>query len=1526
MDEEALEQTTVAEAEEAADPATGSEAAERPRGRRRSRWRRALAWAGWSLVLLVALTVLFFTQTVRGQRIVMDEVLERVRGALAGELVVEGVRSGTLLFGLTLEGVRLHAEGGRPFLEADSVVVRYSPLSLAIGSPRLRSTTFYGLRAEISRYPGDDFTNVERILQRGSDDGPPEVAQTIGLGRVAVRGGTLQVLTPTEDAPDELTVMGPHGGRLRRMRFEDLDLDIERTVFRSEGPVTVDARLASLSVSVLVLEEPLVIHEAQGALTFGDRGLRITEAQIRLPGSFLEGGAGFGPDRPGDPWTFAADFRSDDWSDLGDVAWVDPRIPEGTFRGGASVRIADGIEVGLREVDVRSAGSVLTLDGDTRFAEAMSMRSLRVTAEPVVLASLDPWLEAELPLRGRLRGNATLGGTLAALTATGRMTFTPDSFPEAVTTVDFSGTVHTGANPGGSGLELRLEPFDYRVLEPFWPEARRLGTGRAALFVEGRANEGLRIVADVTHRSDAVTTSRVVGRGTLRRGPDRAWIMDVRGELAPLSLPLLGRIWPQIDVPGTVSGPVQADGRITALRVSGDLTSEAGRLVFDATADMTAPAAGYAIDADAEALDLAAFTSRVPSPSVFSGRVAAVGSGFSADSLSGSASVALRSARIGDLTIDSASAMLEASDGVITADSLRASVAGVRIEGSGSVGMTAEREGRAALSFSAETLLGFRPVFMGDSILVADTLNALELDVLRARGIDPDTLPTADDVRMAGVLSGTADVQGWFGDLDVDLLFDLTEAAYGHNSVDSARVSLAASGLPETLGEWDVDVGARGIVFANRVFEQVGFVGTMVQQRGEGTLDVERRPQETYHLAGAFALDSLGGELELTGADIRVNDMSWLLERPTTMVWSRSTLRVDSLEVRRSGPDPMLVAASGTLTRGGDSDFHMVMEGFHVEQALRIAQREDIELSGHIDLELDVEGPAERPVITARFDVQEPRYGDFELTRVDGSLEYQDRAADFVLEAWHGERRVLTGQGRVPLNLALAEVESRTVEEQMDITLRADSLDAAVPFVYLSALEDVTGTITAEMRIRGTPSRPEPSGRVFLANAAWTIEALGVRHTGVSGELLLQPNGTVAISLASTGTSQGSGTSTVSGVVRLDPATDPTLDLTVAFDRFLAVDRRDMRGTITGELRLTGRYQQPVTQGSLRMEEATLFVEEFVRNVGVVDLRNPITYAPGMAVDTTVFVSQPVIAGLSNPFLDNLRVDVDLAVPRNLWLRSSDMNVEMGGDLIVRYDRREGDLVLVGELQALRGSYVVLGRTFEVDGGTASFLGQPGVNPTLDIQALTRVRRREGERLEVRASVQGTLVEPVVTLSTEEAGLSQSDLISYLVFGRSSAEVGSAGLQNLETGGLTYAAGTVVNQLGSVLAQEIPGLNRLDYLSFSQAQAIGGTGSYVGTALAGTQVEAGLYLNDNVFVIFVLGGAQSEGDSGTSFELRGVRIELAVLEQLFVEFFVEDRFIRTGSALGASELADDDVVGIFMFSEWGYGSRQQDQQ
>jgi translocation and assembly module TamB len=594
----------------------------------------------------------------------------------------------------------------------------------------------------------------------------------------------------------------------------------------------------------------------------------------------------------------------------------------------------------------------------------------------------------------------------------------------------------------------------------------------------------------------------------------------------------------------------------------------------------------------------------------------------------------------------------------------------------------------------------------------------------------------------------------------------------------------------------------------------------------------------------------------------------------------------------------------------------MDMEGFHVEDATRILQREDLGLFGHVDLSLTVLGPAENPTLDALFQIRDPVYGALALQRLSGSITYRDRISDFRVDAWDGERNVLSAVGTLPLDLALVDVERRALDVPMDVRISAESLPASIALAYFGTLEDVAGTISADLRIAGTSRDPQPSGTVTLSNGAWTISALGVRHSGIDGELGLRPDRSVDVRF---GTSIG-GRSTVTGTVTMVPLANPTLDLQVTLDRFQAVSRRDIETMLSGSFTVSGEYELPFAEGSLRVEEGTLYVDEFVRNAAVVDLRDPSLFTDGFAVDTTVFVTQPILADLRNPFLDNLRVDIDLSVPRNLWLRSREMNVEMGGDLIVRYDRAVGDLVLVGDLQALRGSYQVLGRTFEVDGGTVSFLGQPGVNPSLGIQALSRVRRREGDRLEIRATVTGTLVQPLVTLSSTEQGISQSDLVSYLLVGVPGGEFTAAGSDALGQGAVsgvgTYLVGQVGSQLGTTLAQGIG----FDYFAISQGDVLGDQ-NYLETA----QFEVGRYIGDDVFVVLLLscpsnptGSVASECGAQNFF--RGVRVELAITEEVFVEGFFEDRLLRGSGALAQTGLGSR-IVGFLVFRDWGYGSQ-----
>jgi len=115
--------------------------------------RRILAVVVLLVLVLLGVTVTL-VKTGRGQSIALELVLDRARTSLAGDLVVDGIRSGNLLTGATMTGLQLDAEDARAFLRADSVQIRFSPFEI-YDLQRISSLTVWGLDLEISRYPSE---------------------------------------------------------------------------------------------------------------------------------------------------------------------------------------------------------------------------------------------------------------------------------------------------------------------------------------------------------------------------------------------------------------------------------------------------------------------------------------------------------------------------------------------------------------------------------------------------------------------------------------------------------------------------------------------------------------------------------------------------------------------------------------------------------------------------------------------------------------------------------------------------------------------------------------------------------------------------------------------------------------------------------------------------------------------------------------------------------------------------------------------------------------------------------------------------------------------------------------------------------------------------------------------------------------------------------------------------------------------------------------------------------------------------
>ena len=174
-------------------------------------------------------------------------------------------------------------------LEVDSVEVRYSLLNLLGARPRLRGLTLWGPRVVISRFEGEERANVTRLMKPGPpapDSAHP--GQAIGVGRVRIEEGLLEVLTPAAPgtSPRVPIVPDPTGeGRLRRLALEGMSVELEDALLFAEDGNLFTARITELATDIGIFTDPLEITHAQGELTFGGQGLGIRDALFHLPDS-----------------------------------------------------------------------------------------------------------------------------------------------------------------------------------------------------------------------------------------------------------------------------------------------------------------------------------------------------------------------------------------------------------------------------------------------------------------------------------------------------------------------------------------------------------------------------------------------------------------------------------------------------------------------------------------------------------------------------------------------------------------------------------------------------------------------------------------------------------------------------------------------------------------------------------------------------------------------------------------------------------------------------------------------------------------------------------------------------------------------------------------------------------------------------------------------------------------------------------------------------------------------------------------
>ncbi len=1324
--------------------------------------RRSLGVALWSLVGLLAcflgaLNALVGTHA--GRTMLARIASSVVESGVAGSIEVGEVR-GSLLTGVVLTDVRL--------LDPDSTLVAwlpraelgYNPIDFAAGRVVFMEVRLERPIINIVQHQNGK-TNFDELLRLGEKDtvtvkplGPAGPRSLILLRNVQIVDGSLtlrlQKHGQVTNANEEIEFSG-EDGRYRVRRFEHLNARL--AAFRIQAPREKGIRIDVLRLATESSDPKLSIADVVGSVTIDGRTLTVDLSRVRFPGTQFS--ARGNVQWPADTLLWNLAMRADS-ATLTDIRFLDPRFPQdAVLHGGVTLASHGGrvLEIQLRPLDLAFGQGRLT-GRVTAFSAAdsglVALRQGDLVARDLSLDFARVYIDS-LPFYGRLNGRTIVDGPMSALKIETDWSFRDSlvpGWPESL--IRGKGEINIG------GKDLAFQPFAV--------EAGRIDIGTIRRLVPGFDLQG---ELDATGTLTG-TLKNTMFSGTLRHhdGERPASIIrgvvgldtrtDVLGVFADvradsLSLDgLTGRL-ASFPLHGSVAGTIRMNGDLLGVETHADLTMLGGGGAVRGEGTLLLGARdvhpGFGVrDFTLHAQDLnvqrwLTHGSAPPSRLTFT----ATGT-VAADSVTkpvGALVVALAPSLFGGTIIDTGATQLHFAAGLLYVDSLRVQQPGLLTSGSGSLGWKRPEHGRLALDFDA------------DSLSVLDSL------VTWLAG--SDAVPAAAD-KLKGSALVRLTLDGALDSMSIGADAHVLDLRWRDWRMPKGEGTIAYQPGPIPNFELDANVDSLG-------YGRLGFGAASAHARGTRdslTWFARSRVGDlgAFLAGGRYArVGEGGGQIQHAVVDslaVLLPSGVWFLDRPTALAFGDSVLHVDSAALK-SAAGAGRVMLSGDLPARGPINARLSLDSFPLTGVYALMESDTLGVAGAVTATVSATGTRANPMYTGSFAFSNAAFGSFRAPFMDGIIDYRGRRLNGEIHLWRSGQQVLNVAAHLPLDLALVPVAQRQLPDTLSVQARADSVDLGVLAAVTTTVRDVEGVFTADLGIGGTWEAPLLRGG-----------ALNVRYSNMNGSLSLRGDTIRVDSLTMAGER---GRAELSGYLRLERLTKPVLAMNITTSEFKALDLRGYLAlTASGRLALTGPVFGATLTGRGTVTSGVLHFADLV-NKRVVNLDEPWVQD---LIDTSLIRQQRLGPEFQSVFFDSLRINnLQLTMGEDAWLRSNEANIQLTGS--VQVNKVRNNYVLSGTLQAPRGTYRLLigpvTREFVVSQGTVRYFGTPDLNAELDISARHIVHPLPGtgiaNDITVIAHIQGTLLVPKLTLESDQGDLSQTELISYLMFGKPTFELGS---------------------------------------------------------------------------------------------------------------------------------------------------------
>jgi translocation and assembly module TamB len=418
----------------------------------------------------------------------------------------------------------------------------------------------------------------------------------------------------------------------------------------------------------------------------------------------------------------------------------------------------------------------------------------------------------------------------------------------------------------------------------------------------------------------------------------------------------------------------------------------------------------------------------------------------------------------------------------------------------------------------------------------------------------------------------------------------------------------------------------------------------------------------------------------------------------------------------------------------------------------------------------------------------------------------------------------------------------------LDVRLDAQRFDVQGLSGVTQGLRTVGGLFSASANVRGTVADPRVTGKV-----EWTNGLLAITGVGEYKDIHLAAHGDEQkLTLDELRARSGSGTARVTGDAA-HAAGGYHFAARADVSRFPIYQEGQPLAEVSFSTNLSGTAAPFDTHAEVDIDNARVELSDAKRkslqslasptDVVLVDDGQPLNRAQAERLRALV-ASRPRAKGgpaappsTPPPAVGDLvsAVRITVNAPRKIWVTGKDAYLEIGlssGFRVSMTDRTR----VVGDVIVKRGRIDILGRRFDLKADSTLQFNGPPDRPQLD---MTAQYPNQAENITVVLTAKGPIDHLTISVtSPTRPDLTESQLYTLIITGHLQLGGGTSGSTTATGEAASFLGGVLAAKLQKTLAKTLP----LDVLTVDA-----GTGE----GLTGTQLEAGRYVADKLYVGYV---------------------------------------------------------------------------